>query len=60
MSNITVRNVTTQGLEVVFKNDTEYVHYWLKANDSVTMPPETLTDTLIELARRKILKLTKN
>jgi hypothetical protein len=60
MSKITVRNVTTQGIEVVFKNNTEYVHYWLKANDSVTMPSESLTDTLTELARRKILKLTKN
>ncbi len=59
MTSITVKNVSSQSREVIIKNNTEFIHYWLKANDSVTIPSEAVTETLTELARRKILKFTK-
>lgn len=57
---ITVKNLTKQGREVIFKDGLGYIHYWLEAHKSVTMPDDFITDTVTELARRKILKLRKN
>tara|TARA_R110000744_G_scaffold358490_1_gene465573 strand:+ start:416 stop:592 length:177 start_codon:yes stop_codon:yes gene_type:complete len=54
---ITVKNLTTQGREIIFKDGNEYIHYWLKGHESVTMPDNFITETVTELARRKILKL---
>ena len=56
---ITVKNLTTQSREIIFKDNKEYIHYWLKGHASVTMPDDFITDTVTELARRKILKLKK-
>ena len=56
---ITVKNLTTQAREVIFKDEKEYIHYWLKGHASVTMPDSFITDTVTELARRKILKIKK-
>jgi hypothetical protein len=57
---ITVRNLTKQGREVIFKEANGYTHRWLEAHASVTVPETFITDTVNELARRKILKLRKN
>tara|TARA_R110002020_G_scaffold142235_1_gene314332 strand:+ start:5543 stop:5722 length:180 start_codon:yes stop_codon:yes gene_type:complete len=56
---ITVKNLTKQGREVIFRDGTEYVHYWLNGRESVTMPDNFITDTVNELARRKIISLKK-
>jgi len=57
---ITVKNLTKQGREVIFKDTNEYIHRWLGAHASVLVPDSFITDTVNELARRKILKLRKN
>ena len=57
---ITVKNLTTQGREIIFRDGNEYIHYWLKVHESVAMPNNFITDTVTELARRKILKLTNS
>ena len=57
---ITVKNLTKQGREVIFKDGAKYIHYWLEAHKAVTMPDNFITETVTELARRKILKLRKN
>tara|TARA_R100000458_G_scaffold2536_3_gene2073 strand:+ start:3355 stop:3531 length:177 start_codon:yes stop_codon:yes gene_type:complete len=57
---ITVQNLTRQGREVIFKDANEYIHRWLEAHASVSVPESFITDTVTELARRKILKLRKN
>tara|TARA_R100001509_G_scaffold156901_1_gene120565 strand:+ start:985 stop:1161 length:177 start_codon:yes stop_codon:yes gene_type:complete len=54
---ITVKNLTKQGREVIFKEANGYKHHWLKSHDSVTVAESSLTETVKELARRKILKL---
>jgi len=56
---ITVKNLTHQGRELIFRDGSEYIHYWLNGKDSVTMPKNYITDTVNELARRKIISLTK-
>jgi hypothetical protein len=56
---ITVKNLTTQAREVIFKDEKEYIHYWLKGHASVTMPDSFITETVTELARRKILKIKR-
>jgi len=56
---ITVKNQTQQGREVIFRDGSEYIHYWLNGKESVTMPKHFITDTINELARRKIVSLTK-
>lgn len=57
---ITVQNLTKQGREVIFYDGKEYIHYWLEGQSSVTMPDSFITNTVTELARRKILFLLKN
>ena len=57
---ITVKNLTTQGRELIFRDGNAYIHYWLKGYESVAMPNDFITDTVNELARRKILKLTNS
>jgi hypothetical protein len=57
---ITVKNLTRQGREIIFKDGNEYIHYWLKGHESVTMPNNFITDTVTELARRNILKITNS
>jgi len=57
---ITVRNLTKQGREVIFKDAEGYIHQWLEAHASISVPDSFITDTVTELARRKILKLRKN
>ena len=57
---ITVQNLTKQGREVIFYDGKEYIHYWLTGQTSVSMPDEFITETVTELARRKILLLKKN
>jgi hypothetical protein len=57
---ITVKNLTTQGRELIFRDGKGYIHYWLKGHESVQMPNNFITDTVTELARRKVLKLTNS
>tara|TARA_R110002020_G_scaffold316683_1_gene531959 strand:- start:7229 stop:7405 length:177 start_codon:yes stop_codon:yes gene_type:complete len=57
---ITVRNLTKQGREVIFKDAEGYTHQWLEAHATISVPDSFITDTVTELARRKILKLRKN
>tara|TARA_R110002167_G_scaffold219701_3_gene424310 strand:+ start:1245 stop:1421 length:177 start_codon:yes stop_codon:yes gene_type:complete len=54
---ITVKNLTTQGRELIFRDGSKYIHYWLKGRESVSMPNDFITETVTELARRKVLKL---
>ena len=56
---ITVQNLTKQGREVIFYDGKEYIHYWLEGHASITMPDSFITNTVSELARRKILSLQK-
>jgi hypothetical protein len=56
---ITVRNLTKQGREVIFKDDNGFIHQWLESHASITVPNSFVTETVTELARRKILKLQK-
>jgi hypothetical protein len=56
---ITVQNLTKQGREIIFYDGKEYIHYWIKSHETVTMPDSFITDTVTELARRKILQIKK-
>jgi len=56
---ITVQNLTKQGREVIFYDGKEYIHYWLEGQATVTRPDSYITNTVNELARRKILLLQK-
>lgn len=56
---ITVQNLTKQGREVIFYDGKEYIHYWLEGHASIKMPDSFITNTVSELARRKILSLQK-
>lgn len=56
---ITVQNLTKQGREVIFYDGKEYIHYWLEGHASIAMPDSFITNTVSELARRKILSLQK-
>jgi hypothetical protein len=57
---VTIRNLTKQGLEIIFKDGQQYSHYWLDAAASVTVPSDFITDTISELTRRRVLQLKKN
>jgi|TARA_R100000152_G_C6734649_1_gene158963 hypothetical protein len=56
---ITVKNETKQGREVIFRDGQKYIHYWLSPRASVSMPETFITETLHELARRKVVSLQK-
>ena len=56
---VTIKNLTKQGREVIFYDGKEYIHYWLEAHSSVSVPDSFVTDTITELVRRKVLNLKK-
>jgi len=56
-SPICVKNVSRQGLELIFNKGGQWEHYWLEAGKSVSVPQSHLTDTVRTLAARKLIEV---
>ena len=56
----TLRNLSSQGKELIFFNGSEYVHHWLDSKASVQMPKSFITDTVKELVRRNLISIREN
>jgi len=57
---ITLRNLTSQGKELIFFDGKDYVHHWLNPKASVQVPKLFLTDTVREFARRNLISVREN
>ena len=57
---VTLRNLSTQGKELIFFDGKGYVHHWLDPKNYLQVPKSFLTDTVVELARRNLISIREN
>jgi len=57
MNTSVIKNVSSQGLEIILSVGAEYVHHWIKPKQSLSVPSTYLTDTVHELAARKLITI---
>jgi hypothetical protein len=56
---VTIRNIGNQTEELIFSCDGGYLHKYLNAGGSVTVPSSFVTDLVRNLATRRILSIVK-
>jgi hypothetical protein len=59
ISMFVLRNLSSQGKELIFFDGKEYCHHWLEAKASVRIPESFITPTVKTLARRKLISIKK-
>lgn len=57
MKTVTVQNCSRQGFEIILKSTGAYKHKWLSPKERVVVPFNSLTDTLLELKRRRLVEI---
>jgi len=57
MNTSVIKNVSSQGLEIILYDGREYAHHWLKPLQTLSVPSTYLTDTVHEMAARKLVSL---
>ena len=57
---VLVKNMTSQSREVIFHDGREPIHYWLRSRQTVRVPDNFLTPTVLEVARRQIISIRKD
>jgi hypothetical protein len=54
---LTIRNLSSQGKELIFFDGKDYLHHWLESKSSVKIPESFITPTVQTLARRKLISI---
>jgi hypothetical protein len=55
-----VKNVSRQGLELIFRKSGQWEHRWLEAGDKVVVSASQITDTVKTLAARRLIEIREN
>jgi len=56
---LVLRNLSSQGKELIFFDGKEYHHHWLEPKDFVRVPKSFITPSVQTLARRKLISIKK-
>ena len=55
-----IKNVSRQGLELIFNKGGQWEHCWLEAGKTMGVPASRLTDTVKTLASRNLIEIRSN
>jgi len=55
-----IRNVSTQGLEIILSTRKGYEHFWISPKETLIVQDSMITNTIRELARKRLIKINSN